>query len=131
VYDYVPGKAAWLAMDLPFEGDKGPDTRAGAVADRATAACGLHDKVADIADRGGVCVVVADGLVLGVLDTEALADRTRTAEEGMSPGPSTFRPSLPQDELATYLDEHDLDHTLITTLDGRLVGVVRREDLDS
>jgi len=49
----------------------------------------------------------------------------------MSPGPSTFRPSIPQDELATYLDEHDLDHTLVTTLDGRMVGVVRREDLDS
>ncbi len=129
MYDYVPGKAAWMAMDLPHEGDKGPDTRAGAVADRATATCGLHDKVANIADRGGVCVVVADRLVLGVLDTEALAAATGTAAEAMSPGPSTFRPSVPKDELATYLDEHDLDHTLITTLDGRLVGVVRREDL--
>ncbi len=120
-----------MAMDLPFEGDKGPDTRVGAVADRATATCGLHDKVADIADGGGLCVVVADGLVLGVLDTEAMADGTRAAAEAMSPGPSTFRPSISRDELATYLDDHDLDHTLITTLDGRLVGVVRREDLDS
>ena len=30
VYDYVPGKAAWLGMALPFEGDNGPETRAGA-----------------------------------------------------------------------------------------------------
>ena len=36
---------------------------------------------------------------------------------------------LPVDELAQYLVDHDLDHTLITTLDGRLVGTVSREDL--
>lgn len=97
----MPGKAAWLGMGLPFEGQKGPDTRAGAVARDA-----------------GDSVIVKDGIVLGVV------------EDGETkPGPSTFRPSVPRDELASYLDEHDQDHALITSLDGRLVGVVRREDL--
>ena len=97
----MPGKAAWLGMGLPFEGEKGLESRAGAV-------------VRDAARS----VVVEDGIVLAeVVDGE------------VKPGPSTFRPSIPRDELASYLDGKDLDHALITTLDGRLVGVVRREDL--
>ena len=114
VYDYVPGKAAWLAMALPFEGDKGPDTRAGAAARRDTPTCTL-DEVGDVVEFS---VVVEGGIVLGVV------------EEGeMEPGPSTFRPSVPREELAGYLDEHDQRRTLITTLNGRLLGAVYREDL--
>lgn len=110
VYDYVPGKAAWLGMGLPFDGDQGPETRAGAVARRDIATRGL--------DGLGDGVVVQDGIVLGVVEAGE-----------MKPGPSTFRPSVPREELAAYLDDHDLDHTLLTTLDGRLVGVVHRSDL--
>ena len=87
-------------MGLPFEGEKGPETRAGAVAGPAEG------------------VVLEDGIVLGVMEDGEL-----------QPGPSTFRPSVPRDELAAYLDDHDQDHALITTLDGRLVGVARREDV--
>lgn len=114
VYDYVPGKAAWLGMGLPFEGDKDAETRAGPVARRDTPTCGLDE----VSATGEFCVVVEDGIVLGVV------------EEGeMKPGPSTFRPSVPREELAAYMDEHDQRRTLITTLDGRLVGAVHREDL--
>ena len=135
VYDYVPGKAAWMGMDLPFEGDLGPETRAGAIADRDVPTCGLDDKVGDVADRleaagHPLCIVVEDGYVMGLLAHEALSDRTKTAAEAMAPGPSTFRPPVPKEELAHYMDHHDLDRTLITTLDGRLVGVVHREALD-
>lgn len=129
MYDYVPGKAAWLAMDLPFEGEKGPETRIGAVADRAVATCGLAATVGEVG-AGELCVVVDDGIVLGLLDAAALAaEPTTPVADVMSPGPSTFRPSLPIDEMVAYLDEHHLDQTLVTTLDGRLVGVVRRKDL--
>lgn len=114
VYDYVPGKAAWLGMALPFEGEKGPETRAGAVARRDTPTCTL-DEVGDV---GEFCVVVEDGIVLGVVEDGA-----------MKPGPSTFRPSVPREELAAWLDESDQWRTLVTTLDGRLIGVVHREDL--
>ncbi|MDQ3643567.1 MAG: hypothetical protein M3450_19390, partial [Actinomycetota bacterium] len=70
MYDYVPGKAAWMAMDLPVEGDTGPGTRAGAVVDRDPSTCGLDDKVGEVADRmaassANVCVVVEGGLVMG------------------------------------------------------------------
>jgi CBS domain-containing protein len=128
VYDYVPGKAAWMAMDLPFEGENGPELRVGAAANRDVPTCGLDDKVGDVA-AASLVVVVEDGYVLGVLEGEALADPTRTAAEAMSPGPSTFRPPVPVDEMAQYLVDHDLQRTLVTTLDGRLLGVVSREDL--
>ncbi len=123
-----------MAMDLPVEGDTGLETRAGAAADRDAPTCGLDDRVDGLMERvrassGDVCVVVEDGLVMGVLEGDALADGSRTAAEAMSPGPSTFRPSISKDELAAYLDDHDLSHTLLTTLDGRLVGTVRRADL--
>jgi hypothetical protein len=127
VYDYVPGKAAWLAMDLPFEGQKGPETRSGAVADRDAPTCGLDDSVGDVPQ--GYCVVVHDGLVLGILAGDAYAGAWKTAAEVMSAGPSTFRPSVPREELAGWLDDHDRDRTIITTLDGRLVGTVQRADL--
>jgi len=133
VYDYVPGKAAWMATGLPFEGENGPDTRSRAVADTSVPTCGLDDTVGDVADRLGgapLCVVVQDGLVMGLLEDDALGgDRSRSTAEAMKPGPSTFRPSVPKEELASYLDDHDLDRTLVTTLDGRLVGLVRRADL--
>lgn len=124
MYDYVPGKAAWLARDLPFEGERGPETRAGAVADRSPATCGLDDRVADPTLP---CVVVRAGVVLGVVAGDV--DRSKTAAEVMQPGPSTFRPSVPREELAAWLDDHDRDFTILTTLDGCLVGTVRRADL--
>ena len=123
-----------MAMDLPVEGDTGPETRAGAVADREPSTCGLDEKVGEVVERmaassASLCVVLEDGMVMGVLEGDALADGSRTAAEAMSPGPSTFRPSISNEELAAYLDDHDLDHTLLTTLDGRLIGIVRRDAL--
>jgi CBS domain-containing protein len=121
-----------MAADLPVEGETSPQSRAGAVADRGVPTCGLDDLVADVAARLGgatLCVVVEDGLVMGVMEGDGLADGGKTAAEAMRPGPSTFRPSVPRDELATYLDDHDLARTILSTLDGRLVGVVSRADL--
>jgi CBS domain-containing protein len=101
-------------MGLPFEGDQGPETRSGHVARPDPPTCDLDD----VAGAGEFCVVVERGIVLAVV------------EDGeMRPGPSTFRPSVPREELAAYMDDHDLSRTLITTLDGRLVGTVSRGDL--
>jgi hypothetical protein len=46
----------------------------------------------------------------------------------MRPGPSTFRPFVPIQEMATFMEEHRLDSSPITTSDGRLVGLLLRED---
>ena len=111
----MPGKAAWLGMGLPFEGENGPETRAGAAARRDVATLAIDDDPAGV-DFG--VVVDEDGIVLALVEGGELR-----------PGPSTFRPSVPKSELAEYLDDHDLRRTLITTLDGRLVGAVERTDL--
>jgi predicted transcriptional regulator len=55
-------------------------------------------------------------------------DPETTVEEAMRPGPSTFRPHVPIVEMARYLIEHDLSTVPITTGDGVLVGVLRRDD---
>jgi CBS domain-containing protein len=102
-------------MGLPFEGRNGPETRAGAAARRDVPTLAIDDDPAGV--ELGV-VVDADGIVLALVEGGEL-----------HPGPSTFRPSVPKTELAAYLDDHDVPRTLITTLDGRLVGVVDRGDL--
>ena len=49
-------------------------------------------------------------------------------ERVMRPGPSTFRPNVDIREMAHYLTEHDLPSAPVTTSDGRLVGLLVRED---
>jgi predicted transcriptional regulator len=46
----------------------------------------------------------------------------------MRPGPSTFRPNVPIQEMAEYMIDHDLVSSPITTSDGRLVGLLLRDD---
>jgi CBS domain-containing protein len=46
----------------------------------------------------------------------------------MRPGPSTYRPNVPIEELATIMVDKDVASSPITTSDGRLVGLLLRED---
>jgi CBS domain-containing protein len=46
----------------------------------------------------------------------------------MRPGPSTFRPHVPIEEMAAYMVEHELESSPVTTSDGRLVGLLRQTD---
>ena len=46
----------------------------------------------------------------------------------MRPGPSTFRPFVSIEEMARFMIEHALESSPITTSDGRLVGLLRRDD---
>ena len=47
----------------------------------------------------------------------------------MIPAPSTIRPDLRVDEVARRLTEDGLDHLLVTTADGVLVGLVTPKGL--
>ena len=78
------------------------------------------------------CVVVNDErVVLGLLRAEELrkGHEEEPVERVMRPGPSTFRPHVSLDDIAKFLVAHDLPNSPITTSDGRLVGLVRREDV--
>ena len=58
------------------------------------------------------------------------ADTDEFVEQAMTPGPSTVRPSIGADALLERMRERNLASLLVTTPDGRLVGLVRREDLE-
>jgi len=97
--------------------------------------CSLQDRLGEVRDRvrkngWEVCVVVnEERIVLGLLRSRELdGDGVQTIERSMRPGPSTFRPNVPIQEMAEYMVEHDLPSSPITTSEGRLVGVLLRDD---
>jgi CBS domain-containing protein len=135
VYDYGSGKQDWLAAGLPTEGRIADRPRAGTVARDDVPTCRLDERVGDVAERvrgagWDVCVVAnEEHVVLGLLREPVLGEAPgKTVEEVMRPGPSTFRPFVPVVEMAQYMIEHDLAGAPITTGDGVLVGMLRRED---
>jgi Mg/Co/Ni transporter MgtE len=75
------------------------------------------------------CVVVNDErVVLGLLRAQELERGDDVVDRVMRPGPSTFRPHVPIDELAHFMVHHELQSSPVTTSDGRLVGLLLRED---
>lgn len=123
----------WMINGLPLEGDAAGAPRA-IDAVSAIPACQfdvtLSEARAAMESHTG-CVVVNDsGIVVGLLRAPD-ADGRQPVTEAMRPGPATFRPGVAADELAQHLREHDLDHALLTTAEGRLVGVATRPALES
>lgn len=47
----------------------------------------------------------------------------------MRPGPVTYRPDFLGEHLLEVMEQHDLDTAPVTTLEGVLVGLVRRDEL--
>ena len=136
VYDYVASKAAWLAEGLPGAGLLRDDERAKAFAHedvpRVKADATIADVVGLVGDWELVVVVDADDVVLGVVRREAQSLPHDVAVVSvMQSGPPTVRPSIPIRELAASMDEDGQLHALVTKLDGTLVGLVRRDELDA
>jgi rhodanese-related sulfurtransferase len=137
VYDYVTGKMDWLASGLPTEGKQAHELRAKDCARRDTPICHLNDRLRDVQHRlqaagQDACTVVNDaGIVLGHLGRDAFdAAPEMTAAQVMKPGPSTIRPHVPLAEIAEYLRKRGITRILVTTSDGRLVGVLHRRDAE-
>ena len=137
VYDYMPGKLDWLARGLPREGDKADEPRAIDVARQDVVTCALDERIADVHARvvkspfRFAFVVSADGVLLGRLRRAALeGNGAARAEHVMQPGPSTVRPDTPPGDLAERLRLRDLATAVISDPEGRLLGVVRRADLE-
>ncbi len=137
VYDYAAGKADWLAWGLPREGRAAQVPTVGEVARRDVPTCGLADRVADVKARAqaagyDACVVVnAQRVVLGLLRGRELdADPAATAEAVMRAGPTTYRLDVPAREAGARMPERGVDALTVTTPDGTLVGLLRREDAE-
>jgi CBS domain-containing protein len=136
VYDYVAGKLDWVAAGLPTEGTNATRPRARDVARRDVPTCRPEEPMRAVrarvaAARWDACVVVNDErVVLGLLRAAELRrDDEERVDRVMRPGPSTFRPHVPIDDITKFMATHDLPNCPITTSDGRLVGLLRREDL--
>ena len=137
VYDYVAGKADWGSAGLPLEGRNGSETRAGAHVRKDVPTCLLDDRLEEICeqlDESGwdTCFVVDKrGVVLGRIGRRAIRGRANaSAEEAMTPGPSTIRPSAPLDDVIARMRRQNLTNLPVTTSDGQLVGLLVREDAE-
>lgn len=138
VYIYAAGKSDWGAAGLPLEGEITRVPRVADIARRDVPTCGLDERVGAIRERvraagWDTCFVVTEGgVVLGRLNTKELdLDPRVPAERVMRNGPSTFRPNVSVPEMLDYMRKHKLHTAPITTGEGRLVGLVRREDAEA
>jgi CBS domain-containing protein len=138
VFDYVPGKADWLVRGLPRKGEKASERRAGDLARDDAATARLEERIGEIRPRVeaspyGFGFVVSDGgVLLGRLRKAVLeGDPEAAAGDVMEPGPSTVRAGTPIDPLRDRLDQRGLKTAVVTTPEGKLIGVVRRSDLDA
>jgi CBS domain-containing protein len=133
VYDYAAGEQDWFAYGLPREGESADTPWAGDSARGDVPTCAPTERLGAVRDRvrsagWDACVVInAERGVLGLLRDDALGgDPSAPVEAVMEEGPSTFRPSVPVEEIADFLEKSDLPSAPITTPDGRLVGLFVR-----
>lgn len=135
--DYKPGKLAWYEENQPREGKAVDEIWIGDVAGSDVPTCMLTETIGDIRRRSegwDLCVVVdSKGVVLGLLRKKELdADPKATAEQVMRPGPKTFRPNVTLQELVKSMREHEIQtNSLVTTAEGRLLGVISRADAEA
>ena len=137
MYDYVPGKADWFASGLPKEGRLASVPTIGEAARQDVPTCAPAEKVENARDRVRVagrdtCVVVnKERIVLGLLrEKELSSDPEATVERVMRSGPTTFRPVMLVGKMAERMRERGARTVLVTTSDGRLIGLLYREDAE-
>src|SRR5437588_6188262 len=137
VFDYAPGKVDWLAHNRPMEGEQAQPATAGRVAREDAVTCRLQDRIGPLRERmergpyGFALVTTAGGVLLGRVRRSALGDDPDArAEEVMESGPATVRPHTPAAALAKRLAEQGLTTAIVTTPEGHLIGVARREQLE-
>jgi CBS domain-containing protein len=123
VYDYAAGKVDWLAAGLPTVHTHPLSGRAFDQADRDPPTCTPDTPVGDL-DTPSALVVNDQRVVLG----RVRADRhppTARAEDVMEPGPTTVRAHEPLDSLLARIQQRNVREIVVTTPEGRLLGVLR------
>jgi predicted transcriptional regulator len=124
-----------MAAGLPTEGTNTELPRAADVARKDVPTCAMDDRLGDVRERvrsagWNACVVVNEqSVVLGLLrEKELEGNADLPIERAMRPGPSTFRTYVPIEEMAEYMTRHNLVNAPITTSNGKLVGLLVRDD---
>jgi len=137
VYEYEDGKRDWASFGLPREGMLAEQPSGGDVARADVPTCLLSDDLSEVRQRAresgwDTCVVVNDGgVVLGRLGSKAIgSDDDQSVEEAMTEGPSTVRPRIRLDALVQRMQSKNVNSLLVTTPDGKLVGLVLRSQAE-
>jgi CBS domain-containing protein len=125
-----------MGAGLPTEGTNTQRPRLVDVVRRDVPTCSLGERLGDVRDRAtaagwDACVVVSqERVVLGLLRADELqADPELPVERVMRPGPSTYRPFVSVAEMRRTMIERSLPNSPVTTSDGKLVGLVRKQDV--
>jgi CBS-domain-containing membrane protein len=137
VFRYTPGKADWAAYGLPTEGKSVTPNRAGNLARRDVATCSLSDRPDTIRQQlqrneAKLCAVLNEQRVLlGQISAEQVASGADgSAEEIMTPAPTTLRPNAAFQKLCDFFKIHKTETVWVTTSDGELLALLHREDVE-
>jgi predicted transcriptional regulator len=124
-----------MAAGLPTEGTNAERPRAADVARKDVVTARLDERLGEVSERAAAVgleaavVVNEERVVLGLLRKKELAGvPEQPIEHAMRPGPSTFRPYVAIAQMAALMVEHNLDSSPITTSDGKLVGLLMKDD---
>jgi CBS domain-containing protein len=136
VYHFRTGKQDWMGAGLPTEGTNTQRPRLVDVVRRDVPVCSLGERLGDVRERviaagWDACVVVSpERVVLGLLRANELhAAPHLVVDQVMRPGPSTYRPFVSVEEMRRTMVERNLESSPVTTSDGKLVGLVRKQDV--
>ena len=136
MYDYRTGKQDWMGAGLLTEGTNTQHPRLADVVRRDVPVCSPGERLGEVRDRAvaagwDACVVVSrTRVVLGLLRAgELRGDPDLLVERVMRPGPSTYRPFVSVAEMRRIMIDRNLESSPVTTSDGRLVGLVRKQDV--
>ena len=125
-----------MGAGLPTEGTNTQQPRLVDVVRRDVPVCSPGERLGEGRDRAvaagwDACVVVSRArVVLGLLRAgELQGDPDLLVEQVMRPGPSTYRPFVSVAEMRRIMIDRNLESSPVTTSDGRLVGLVRKQDV--
>jgi CBS domain-containing protein len=134
VFDYMAGKIDWMTYGLPVEGA----SDIALIRDRLVRewpVCRITETTSGAKQRAqahgaGFCLVLNDeGIVLGVVGRGGWEmPESMAVEEIMDPAPTTLRPSVSVDNATEFLEKHNLDAIVVTSSDGKFMGVFRRQE---
>jgi rhodanese-related sulfurtransferase len=132
VYRYTAGKADWLAAGYETEGMQARKSTLKKVLKKAVLTCSPKERLGPVKNRrplpSDICVVVNDrGIVMGLIHGDAWEqDPLKQVMEVMDLAPRTFRPDQDPENAMKEMKKEDLEHALVTTSDGELLGFIQR-----
>lgn len=115
----------WLAHGLPWEGEAEAPGTVGEAARQDVPTCRLEETLGAVRERAqgwDHCLVVnPENIVLGRVSLEGAGEAR--IESLLEEGLTTYRPDRPVDKATEQMREKGVESVVVTTPEGRLVGV--------